>query len=56
MDNPGVYVTGTGKVCSYRIGISLLSPLVLQGGCDLVNAGANLQRIVRTEIRDQTAF
>src|SRR6185369_15679503 len=21
MDNPGVYVTGTGKVCSYRIGI-----------------------------------
>jgi len=55
MDLPGVYVTGTGKVCSYRIGISPFGPL-LQGGCDLSNVGAKLQRMVRTEIREQTAF
>jgi hypothetical protein len=55
MELPGVYVTGTGKTCSYRIGISPLG-LLLQGGCDPVNAGAKLQRIVRTEVREQTAF
>lgn len=55
MDLPGVYVTGTGKVCSYRIGISPLGPL-LQGGCDLANVGAKLQRMVRTEVREQSAF
>ncbi|HEX5098578.1 MAG TPA: hypothetical protein VFV94_03730 [Polyangiaceae bacterium] len=55
MDLPGVYVTGVGRVCSYRFGISVTG-LLLQGGCDLANAGAKLQRIVRTEVREQSAF
>jgi hypothetical protein len=52
---PGVYVTEHGKVCKYRLGLSLLGP-VFQGGCDLVNVGAKLQRIVRTEVEKQSAF
>jgi len=55
MDLPGVYVTGVGKVCSYRFGISPAG-LSLQGGCDPSNAGAKLQRMVRTEVREQSAF
>ena len=55
MDLPGIYVTGQGKTCSYRFGISPLG-LLLQGGCDPVNAGAKLQRMVRTEVREQSAF
>jgi hypothetical protein len=54
-DLPGVYVTGRGRVCSYRLGLSALGPL-LQGGCDLANVGAKLQRIVRTEVEKQSAF
>lgn len=55
MDVPGVYVTGVGRVCSYRFGISVTG-LLLQGGCDPANAGAKLQRMVRTEVREQSAF
>jgi len=55
MELPGVYVTGVGRVCSYRFGISITG-LLLQGGCDPANAGAKLQRMVRTEVREQSAF
>lgn len=55
MDLPGIYVTGVGRVCSYRVGISPVG-LLLQGGCDPSNAGAKLQRMVRTEVREQSAF
>jgi hypothetical protein len=55
MDLPGIYLTGVGRVCSYRVGISPVG-LLLQGGCDPSNAGAKLQRMVRTEIREQSAF
>jgi hypothetical protein len=52
---PGIYVTEHGKVCKYRLGLSVLGP-IFQGGCDLVNVGAKLQRIVRTEVEKQSAF
>jgi hypothetical protein len=55
MDLPGVYVTGVGRVCSYRFGVTITG-LLLQGGCDPANAGAKLQRMVRTEVREQSAF
>jgi len=55
MDLPGIYVTGVGRVCGYRVGISPVG-LILQGGCDPSNAGAKLQRMVRTEVREQSAF
>jgi hypothetical protein len=52
---PGVYVSGRGKVCSYRLGLSLAGP-VLQGGCDPSNAGAKPQRMVRVAVQDQAFF
>jgi hypothetical protein len=52
---PGVYVTGQGKVCGYRVGVSPLGP-VMQGGCDLSNLGAKPQRMVRTQVRAETFF
>ncbi|HWA77160.1 MAG TPA: hypothetical protein VG937_32715 [Polyangiaceae bacterium] len=52
---PGVYVSGKGKVCSYRIGISALGPL-LTGGCDPSNIGAKPQRMVRVAVQDQSFF
>jgi hypothetical protein len=52
---PGVYVTGKGKVCGYRVGLSLLGP-VLQGGCDPSNIGAKPQRMVRVAVKDQSFF
>lgn len=55
MDLPGVYVEGRGKVCGYRFGLTPLG-LILQGGCDLANASAKFQRLVRTEVREQSAF
>jgi hypothetical protein len=55
VDLPGVYVAHTGKVCSYRAGLSVLGP-VLTGGCDLANAGAKAQRLVRTAVREQAFF
>jgi hypothetical protein len=55
VDLPGVYLAQTGKVCSYRVGVSVLGP-VLTGGCDLANAGAKAQRMVRTAVREQAFF
>lgn len=52
---PGVYVSGRGKVCGYRVGISALGPL-LQGGCDPVNAGAAAQRLVRVRALEEVVF
>jgi hypothetical protein len=52
---PGIYLTERGKVCGYRLGVTPLGPM-FQGGCDLVNVGAKLQRIVRTEVEKQSAF
>jgi hypothetical protein len=55
MELPGVFVTGQGKVCGYRVGLTPFG-LSLNGGCDPSNIGAKLQRIVRTEVKEQTAF
>jgi hypothetical protein len=55
MDVPGVFIAGQGKVCHYAFGVSLTG-LILQGGCDPVNAGAKLQRVVRTQVSEETAF
>lgn len=55
VDMPGIYVTGQGKACGYRVGITPLG-LLLQGGCDPSNVGAKLQRVVRTEVQAQSAF
>jgi hypothetical protein len=52
---PGVYVAQTGKVCSYRLGLSVLGPS-LSGGCELSNVGAKAQRMVRTQVREETFF
>jgi hypothetical protein len=52
---PGVYLSGQGKVCSYRLGLSLLGP-ALQGGCDLSNVGAKPQRMVRVAVQNQSFF
>ena len=54
-DLPGVFVTGQGKACGYRFGITPLG-LLLQGGCDPANLGAKLQRVVRTEVQSETGF
>ncbi|HEY6081726.1 MAG TPA: hypothetical protein VIW29_23080 [Polyangiaceae bacterium] len=55
VDIPGVYVAGRNKVCSYRLGITPLGPM-LSGGCDLANAGSKAQRMVRTEVEEQAMF
>jgi len=55
VDLPGVFVAGKGKVCSYRVGITPLGPL-LQGGCDLANLGAKPQRMVHTRVSEETLF
>jgi hypothetical protein len=52
---PGIYLSGGGKVCGYRIGISALGPL-LTGGCDPSNIGAKPQRMVRVAVQDQSFF
>jgi hypothetical protein len=52
---PGVYVTEKGKVCGYRLGLTPLGP-VMQGGCDLSNVGVKPQRMVRTQVREETFF
>jgi hypothetical protein len=52
---PGVYLAERGKVCSYRLGLSVLGPL-LQGNCDPVNAGAKPQRRVLATVRDEELF
>lgn len=52
---PGVFLAGRGKVCSYRLGITPLGPM-LAGGCDLANAGSKAQRMVRTQVEEQAMF
>jgi len=48
---PGVYVQGRGKVCSYRLGLSLIP---FSGGCDVANIGARARRVVSTRVTSQT--
>jgi len=55
VDLPGIYVEGTGKVCSYSLGLSVLGPQ-LGGGCDLSNIGAKPLRMVRTLVREEVLF
>lgn len=55
LDLPGVYLAERGKVCSYRLGVSLVGP-IFQGGCDLSHVGAKPQRMVRTRVVEQTMF
>jgi hypothetical protein len=50
-DAPGVFVQGRGKVCSYRVGISLIP---ISGGCDPTNIGAPPRRVVSTRVIRQT--
>ncbi|MGC4090921.1 MAG: hypothetical protein QM756_24220 [Polyangiaceae bacterium] len=52
---PGVYVAGKGKICSYRLGITPLGP-VLTGGCDPSNIGAKPMRMVHSRVEDETLF
>jgi hypothetical protein len=55
LDLPGVYLAERGKVCSYRLGISVMGP-VFQGGCDPAHIGAKPQRMVRTRVLEQRLF
>jgi hypothetical protein len=55
-DLPGVYVAGTGKVCSYRAGLTIVGLPMLDGGCDLSNIGARPQRMVHTLVRKEVLF
>ena len=55
-DAPGVYVAGSGKVCSYRAGLTILGLPMLDGGCDLSNIGARPQRMVHTLVREEVLF
>jgi len=55
LDLPGLYLAERGKVCSYRLGISVMGP-VFQGGCDPSHIGAKPQRMVRTRVLDQRLF
>lgn len=55
LDLPGVYLAERGKVCSYRLGVSVMGP-VFQGGCDPSNIGAKPQRMVRTRVVEQQLF
>ena len=52
---PGVYLAQNGKVCSYRLGLSLLGPM-LQGGCELSNLGTKPQRVVHAHVTRQELF
>ena len=55
-DAPGVYVAGSGKVCSYRAGLTMLGLPMLDGGCDLSNIGARPLRMVHTLVREEVLF
>ena len=54
-DVPGVFIAQIGKVCGYRVGLTLLGPM-LQGGCDPSNIGAKPQRMVHTKVLDEAPF
>jgi hypothetical protein len=51
VDSPGVFVQGRGKVCSYRVGLSLIP---ISGGCDPANIGQPARRVVSTRVVSQT--
>jgi hypothetical protein len=55
LDLPGVYLAERGKVCSYRLGLSVFGP-VFQGGCDPTHIGAKPQRMVRARVLEQNLF
>jgi hypothetical protein len=48
---PGVYLQGRGKVCSYKVGLSLTP---ISGGCDPANIGQPARRVVSTRVVSQT--
>ena len=52
---PGIYVGARGKVCGYRLGLTLLG-LGFEGGCDPSNLGAKPQRLVSTVVREETLY
>jgi hypothetical protein len=53
VETPGVFVEGQGKVCSYRVGLSLIP---ISGGCDPANIGQPARRVVSTRVLNQTLF
>lgn len=55
LDLPGVYLAERGKVCSYRLGLSVLGP-VFQGGCDPSHIGAKPQRMVHARVLEESLF
>jgi hypothetical protein len=48
---PGVFVQGRGKVCAYKVGLSLIP---ISGGCDPANIGQPARRVVSTRVISQT--
>jgi hypothetical protein len=55
LDLPGVYLAERGKVCSYRLGLSVFGP-VFQGGCDPSHIGAKPQRMVHARVLEESLF
>ena len=56
VDIPGVYLAGQGKVCSYRLGLTILGLPSFDGGCDPSNIGARPVRMVRALVREEVLF
>jgi len=55
LDLPGVYLAERGRVCSYRLGVSVFGP-TFQGSCDPSQIGAKPLRMVRARVLEQTLF
>lgn len=64
-DLPGVYISESGSVCSYRVGGGVMGhgprlPLslgpVVQGGCEPSNIGVKPQRMVRARVIEESMF
>lgn len=53
---PGIYLAGRGKVCSYRVGLTVLGLPQFDGGCDPSNIGARPRRMVHTLVREEVLF
>jgi len=69
LEQPGVYLAESGKVCSYRVGASVLPPgaqayregivplgLGASGTCDPSHVGAKPQRMVVARVVEQSMF
>ncbi|HEX6271580.1 MAG TPA: hypothetical protein VFZ53_01000 [Polyangiaceae bacterium] len=69
LEQPGVYLAESGKVCSYRAGVSVLPPgaqayregivplgLGASGSCDPSHVGAKPQRMVVARVVEQSMF